>query len=524
MPPITRTGAGTGVPSTATTTPDGRYPVAAGDTLNKIAARFGVTVDALVTANQRQYPKISDEKSLQVGWQLQIPGAAQNPAPPPPPAGQRDGWKPRSNDKVLFVAVNNSPEHQSTDEAKAMINRGVDVTVVHTSDVGQDQVAVKDKFGNSKTYDLTKPEGAMGFALTLGLPAEQTKKIADTLSKCEDGGRDEVAGMAQEWAKAERGGQTESRLVMSGHQTGTGVYGDNNGKIRWDTLADLARAMPRGAASVEDLMIAGCFSGGDGMMQMYQDIFPNLKTAVAYDGLSPGAASGAVAHQKAWEQATRGDRATIDRNIFNNFRWGDHVAVWSKAGGYQNAHPETLDQARNRVQYRYQYDAALNGQSDIGDPTTGPVRQFYTDVQHLLQRSDLPAEEKPALTELKDQAIRLVFYGQVAGKFNQAHAAEIQQGFQAMGLPVPDFSKLSRADAVKAIDAFQAAIAPPAAPTPADGSTPAADGTAPAADGTAAPTAPATPKAPPPAAAVALGALLTDFRALKTNVIPESWV
>jgi LysM repeat protein len=520
MPPITRTGAGTGVPSTSQLTPDGRYPVVAGDTLSKIAARYGTTVDALIAANQQQYPKITDPKALQIGWQLQLP--SNNPPPPPPPAGQGDGWKPRSNDKVLFVAVNNSPEHQSTDEAKALINRGVDVTVVHTSDAGQDQFTVKDKLGNSKTYDLTKPEGAMGFALTLGLPAEQTKKIADTLSKCDAGGRDEVAGMAQEWAKAERGGQTESRLVMSGHQTGSGVYGDNNGKIRWDTLADLARAMPRGAQSVEDLMIAGCFSGGDAMMQMYQDIFPNLKTAVAYDGLSPGAASGATAHQKAWEQATRGDRATIDRNIFNNFRWGDHVAVWSKAGGYQNAHPETLEQAHNRVQYRYQYDAALNGQGDIGDPTTGPVRQFYTDVQHLLQRGDLPPEEKPALTELKDQAIRLVFYGQVAGKFNQAHAAEIQQGFQAMGLPVPDFSKLSRADAVKAIDAFQAAIAPPAPPPAADGSTPEVDGAI--ANGSTAPATPATPKPPPPAAAVALGALLADFRALKSNVIPEAWV
>jgi hypothetical protein len=466
--------------------------VASGDTLNKIAARYGTTVDALIAANQQQYPKISDPKALQVGWQLQLP--SNNPPPPPPPAGQGDGWKPRSNDKVLFVAVNNSPEHQSTDEAKALINRGVDVTVVHTSDAGQDQFAVKDKFGNSKTYDLTKPEGAMGFALTLGLPAEQTKQIADVLTNCDAGGRDEVAGMAQEWAKAERGGQTESRLVMSGHQVGGGVYGDNNGRISWETLAGLARAMPRGAQSVEDLMIAGCFSGGDGMMDMYQNIFPNLKTAVAYDGLSPGAASGATAHQKAWEQATRGDRSTIDRNIFQNMRWGDHVAVWSKAGGYNNGQPPTtLDQAKSRVMYaEYGFTHALSGENDIGDPTTGPVRQYYTAVQHLLQRSDLPAEEKPALTALKDQAIRLVFYGQVSGKFNQANAAAISDAYKSLNLPVPDFSKLSRADAVKAIGDYQTAL------------TTAGDAA--------------------PQKAVDFGKVLADFKDLRNNVIPESWV
>jgi hypothetical protein len=443
MPPITRTGV-----ATLPTTPDRRYPLVAGDTLNKITAR----------------------------------------------SGQGDGWKPRSNDKVLFVAVNNSPEHQSTDEAKAMINRGVDVTVVHTSDAGQDQFAVKDKLGNSKTYDLTKPEGAMGFALTLGLPAEQTKKIADVLTNCDAGGRDEVAGMAQEWAKAERGGQTESRLVMSGHQVGSGVYGDNNGKISWETLGALTRAMPRGAASVEDLMIAGCFSGGDGMMDMYQAMFPNLKTAVAYDGLSPGAASGATAHQKAWEQATRGDRATIDRNIFQNFRWGDHVAVWSKAGGYNNGKPpQTLDEARQQLDWQKDsYNDALNGTSDIGDPTTGPVRQFYTAAQHLLQRSDFPADEKAALTAQKDQAIRLVFYGQVAGKFNQTNAAAISDAYKAFNIPVPDFSKLSRTDALKVMNDYQTALT---------------------AAGDAA-----------PQQAKDFGRVLSDFKDLKSNVIPESWV
>jgi LysM repeat protein len=60
--------------------PAGRYPVASGDTLSRIAARYGVTVDALIAANQKQYPKITDPRALQIGWQLQIPAGVAAPS------------------------------------------------------------------------------------------------------------------------------------------------------------------------------------------------------------------------------------------------------------------------------------------------------------------------------------------------------------------------------------------------------------------------------------------------------------
>ena len=55
-----------------TATPAGvAYTVKSGDTLSKIAAANGSTVDAIVKANN-----LSDPDKLQVGQQLTIPGAA----------------------------------------------------------------------------------------------------------------------------------------------------------------------------------------------------------------------------------------------------------------------------------------------------------------------------------------------------------------------------------------------------------------------------------------------------------------
>jgi LysM repeat protein len=57
------------------------YTVRAGDTLAKIAARFGVSVSALLAAN----PRITNPDRIYIGQRITIPGPGGNP--PPPPAG-----------------------------------------------------------------------------------------------------------------------------------------------------------------------------------------------------------------------------------------------------------------------------------------------------------------------------------------------------------------------------------------------------------------------------------------------------
>jgi spore germination protein YaaH len=64
-------------PSPATTT----YTVQSGDTLTKIAAKFGVTLAALEAAN----PQVTNPNLIYVGQVLVIPASAAAPAPPAPP-------------------------------------------------------------------------------------------------------------------------------------------------------------------------------------------------------------------------------------------------------------------------------------------------------------------------------------------------------------------------------------------------------------------------------------------------------
>jgi hypothetical protein len=80
----------------------------------------------------------------------------------------------------------------------------------------------------------------------------------------------------------------------------------------------------------------------------------------------------------------------------------------------------------------------------------------------------------------------------VAPKFAEAHASTIKAGFEALGMPVPDFKTLSRRDAMAQVAQFEQKLAS------------------------------TTPR---PAAADRLLPLLTDgLRSLKPSQIPEAWV
>ncbi|MEW6432390.1 MAG: LysM domain-containing protein [Myxococcota bacterium] len=476
-------------PTPTTSSGGGSYKIQSGDTLSKIAQRHGVTVQQLVDANKARYPGLAtNANAIQVGWSLTIPTGS-TPAQPQTPT-QPQGWAPKSNNDILLVGMNEGAKY----EAQQLRGRGANVTLI--SDAKEnDKVVTRGPGGASTTHDLSTKEGATAFALTLGLPAEQTAKIADVIHSSGPDSRDELAQLAQVWANAERGGQIPSRLMLSGHNVGSGVWGDDNGMLRFDTIGKLAEAMPRAARSVEDLHLAACYSGGQPLMEKYRAIFPNVKTIWAYSGSAPGSYSGAVPHQSRWESATRGTRADLDRAIAEHTRKGENVAVWTIEHGYNDGRPPApLSEVRDAVaRAQPTFERFNSGQDAVADPQTGPLRDYYNQVQRLLQHPELPAAERPALEAQRDTTIRLLYYSKtVAPKFAEAHASTIKAGFEALGMPVPDFKTLSRRDAMAQVAQFEQKLAS------------------------------TTPR---PAAADRLLPLLTDgLRSLKPSQIPEAWV
>jgi peptidoglycan hydrolase-like protein with peptidoglycan-binding domain len=450
--------------------PDGSFGPGTAGKLKEFQAANGLPVDGVAT------PAVWAKLAA-------APSAPAAPAAPP-------GWAPKSNDKVLFVAVNNSADHMSTLESDALKARGTDVNVVKDA-ATPDTVTTKNANGTTSTHNLTTPEGATAFALTLGLPGPQTMKIADVIKHAGPDAKDEIANIAREWAAAEKGGQIPSRLVLSGHHVGYGVYGENNGKLDWPVMSELAEAMPRAARSVEDLMIAGCYSGGQGFMEKYQAMFPNVKTIVAYDGSSPGASSGATGHQKAWEQATRGTRETIDRSLFQGMRKGENVTVWTKTHGFQDGKPPAslAEMRTNRAQNESAFQAAWNGTTPIADPQRGPVRDYYSATQRLIQHPDTPPAERKQLEDQRDQTIRLLFHGPVSRRFSETYATKIDAGYRAVGMTPPDFKTMSRGEALASIRDFEAKLAGNTSP-----------------------------------AATSLAPILRDFAALKASLIPDTWI
>lgn len=358
-------------------------------------------------------------------------------------AGQR---APRGgNDDVTFVGMNPTGQGEAAEFAR---RSGTRTTFIGNA---REQDRVEE---GGRTYDLRDRAGIDAYTRTFGLGEDQRRRVADAIETAGPGARDEAARLARHWSTAERGGTIPSRMVISGHSVGNGVWGDGNGTLSVDTMRNLARAMPKAAGQVEDLHIAGCYSGGRNGLDKWREVFPNAKTVWAYSGSAPGAASGAQAHLSRWERATRGRADDLDPAVARSTRKGENVETWSERGGYRTKSAAALGELRR------QYDASRpeaerfwSGEQTVTDPQTGPLRQHYNTIQSMLQNRELPAEERPALEAERDRTIRSLYYGKtVAPAFARTHGDAIREGYRALGGPeAPDFGTMSRRDALAAI-------------------------------------------------------------------------
>ncbi len=367
----------------------------------------------------------------------------------------------RRNDDTLVLGMN--PHAQAEADAIQKSNPRARVTTVRDS--FQNDLLRAGPEGGQWVHDLRTDAGIRSFVATLGLPLAQGQQVAVALTRAGEDARDELAQLAQVWARAEKGGVVPSRLVLSGHSGGSSLWGEEgrfkNGVLSRFDFARLAAAMPRAAAGVEDLCIAACYNGGETTMEAWRALFPNLRTMWAYDGSAPGTFSGATAHLARWEKATRGAVDSLRPDLLKGLRKGENLAVWSRLEGHRTAtvRASTADLRARHAAGHETFARYFQGDEVVRDSQRGPLREHYNALQALLGRPEVSAFERARLERARDQTLRLLFHGKVASRFQETHRSSIQRGFRALGLRVPDFSRLGRKETLALIQSFEAQLA-----------------------------------------------------------------
>lgn len=368
-------------------------------------------------------------------------------------------------DDVLLVGMNKfAPQ-----EARALRKHGAKVDLINDAKAGDDKITVG-KGHASVTFDLSTNAGRKDFVKTLGLPKAQAAKIEDVLSKAGADTRDEFAQLAQAWAVGEKGGAVPGRLVLSGHSGGSSLYGDedgfSNGFFRRDLLTELAKAMPKAAAQVEDIAISACYCGGESSILKWKEGFPNAKTVLAYSDKSPSGstATGARAHLARWDTATRGDVDALTPEKFKGLEKDQNIATWSVKHGYLTpGAKEKIAVVQQRVDdFQPSYQQIFKGTQASGEAA---LRPHYNDLQDLKNRPQTTDAERAKLDARIEVTFRLMKYDKVKVNFQKAHGAELKKAAQELGLTAPDFSRLSRKDALAKVADFEKAAAKSSSPT-----------------------------------------------------------
>lgn len=406
--------------------------------------------DLRVPPGQQAYPVRTQNNPAGQGDQTAV-----NPGAVPEPSGvatapkdqnmtaarQKASFNP--NDGVVFIGLNPSAEAESAALKKA---------------TGGKLTEIKDSDGVVDGHDLKTDAGIEAFAKSLGLSEQASGELATLLKSLGLQMRDEMGQLAKLWAKGEQGGSIPSRLVLSGHSSGRSLFGENNrGTLGFEDLATLARIMPKAAAQIEDIHISGCNTGFRVNAEVFKQNFPGLKTFWAYTHTAPSAGTGSTAHLRRWEQLTRGRTDKLDREAFANDLGlrGGNIAVWSAKGGYQSdeakGKQELSDEELVQVTERY-----LNGEMENDANGGAFLQEVYNQLQSKAGNAATP-EDRKRYEQMIDRTLKLRYYEHVAQNFSQTFGPEVKAAYAELGLEAPDFSRLSRRQAVEAIERFEQA-------------------------------------------------------------------
>ena len=350
---------------------------------------------------------------------------------PAPPAGGN----------ILYVGMNNyKPEVNALDA----LYKGTPVAVTKVT-VGDDEQHTTTAGG---TFDLTSDVGIDAFTKTLGLDAVRTTSVTNLLKAESPSNRDDMAHVIAVYAQSETDGKDRmSRVVLSGHSIGTKIYNeDGKGTIYFKFLVELAGIFPNAAAQTKHLMVVACYSGKEvTVLDVYRKAFPNLITFSGWTSSCP-TGPGAASALSEWSKTTDADPTKLAAPQPGRSNW---------AGGlYQG--DAALDATTTMANLRAdeaKFNEYFNGLKVDSDAHAGWLTTYYGQARGAdLRTGDITGPDHDYAHIHAEQALRLRYWRAQVANFWKVNASTIQKGYGSA--PAPEFGKMSRNDAVKAINDF----------------------------------------------------------------------
>jgi hypothetical protein len=309
-----------------------------------------------------------------------------------------------------------------------------------------------------RSFDLAQKSDIAAFASSLGLPAARASALVDVLTAVMISSRDALGQLAKIWARAEQTNALPGRMALSGEHAGRLFWSKHGGGLLSAVgIKGLAAVFPGAAGAVEDLYLSACNTAFD--MMDWPDIFPNLKTMWGYFRTAPSLFTGAEAHIRLWDRSTRGSQQRIDRLVAKNTGRGANVAVWSRFSGVETGVVEAIETILARLSgAENTFQSFFAGDSIVTEHQSGPLRDYYDNIQALLQHTELPAGHRRTWEARSAVTIRLIYFDTIRGRFQQQYGRQIAAGYTTVGLPAPNFSVMDRKSALASVAAFEAKL------------------------------------------------------------------
>ena len=260
-----------------------------------------------------------------------------------------------------------------------------------------------------KTHDLKTREGLDSFrdSLTTGpdkMPKEKAQKFVDQLNTMKPDSRDELAQLGLNLHRTGNGTLPVNRLVLSGHGEPNGtIKGDGQGEVRLADIEALTKVFPEGAGKIEHVAVSACFVAGQANFEEMKRMFPNMKSAFAYNSFSPAAESGAPEHLRRWESMTDGDDPSQVDPKFGK------TATWNSADGMQGLPKWTLQEVEEAVkQGESAYLDYKNGKKNPKEAThDSGLDDYYVLLAELVRHPDISPERKAEAEAMRKEVLKL---------------------------------------------------------------------------------------------------------------------